>query len=60
MKFECEIDMDNDVFAHEPHFELSKVIKKISKEVDEIATVKRTKTIWDFNGNRIGTWKILE
>lgn len=59
MKFECNIDMDNDVFAHDPHAELSKIIKKISKEVDEFVCEERTKAIWDNNGNKIGYWKII-
>ena len=58
MIFKCEIDMDNDAFAHDLHYELSKIIRKISKEVDEIEYEERTKTIWDTNGNKIGTWKI--
>ena len=58
MKFDCIINMDNDAFAHDPHFELSKIIKKIAKEVDEFVCSERTKTIWDISGNRIGTWEI--
>ena len=58
MKFECNIDMDNDAF-NETHFELSRVIKQISKEVDEFVCQERTKAIWDNNGNKIGTWKII-
>ena len=59
MKFECEINMDNDAFAQDPHYELSKIIKKIAKEVDEFVCSERTKTVWDISGNRIGTWKIV-
>ena len=59
MKFDCIINMDNDAFAHDPHFELSKIIKKIAKEVDEFVCSERTKTIWDNNGNKIGTWEII-
>ena len=58
MKFECEINMDNDAFAQDPHYELSKIIKKIAKEVDEFVCSERTKTVWDISGNRIGTWEI--
>ena len=58
MKFKCEIELDNDAFVKEQHGELSKVIKKIAKEVDEFVTIERTKTIWDSNGNRVGAWAI--
>ena len=58
MKFECNINMDNDAFAHDPHFALSQIIKKIAKEVDEFVCEERTKTIWDSNGNKVGTWEI--
>ncbi len=59
--------MDNDAFADDQHFELSKIIKRIAREVDEfaydalaigLAASERTKTIWDINGNKIGTWEI--
>jgi hypothetical protein len=50
--------MDNDAF-NETHFELSRVIKQISKEVDEFVCQERTKAIWDNNGNKIGYWKII-
>ena len=58
MKFKCEIDMDNDAFAHDPHAELSKIIKQISKQVGEFVYEERTKAIWDTNGNKIGSWTI--
>ena len=50
--------MDNDAFADDQHFELSKIIKRIAREVDEFAYSERTKTIWDTNGNKIGPWEI--
>ena len=50
--------MDNDAFAEDPHFELSKIIEKISNQVDEWACEERTKAIWDSNGGKVGTWKI--
>jgi len=50
--------MDNAAFAHDPHYELSKIIEKISNQVDEWACEERTKAIWDSNGGKVGTWKI--
>ena len=58
MQFKCKIDMDNDAFAHDPHLELANIIKQISKEVDEFVCVERTKTIRDYNGNKVGEWTI--
>jgi len=58
MKFDCIINMDNDDFAEDPHFELSMILRKISRQVDEFVCEERTKTIWDSNGNKIGTWEI--
>ena len=59
MQFKCEINMDNDSFGDDPHEELSKIIENISNEVDAWACAERTKTIRDYNGNKIGTWKII-
>ena len=59
MKFECNIDMDNDAF-NQTYSELSRVIKQISKEVDDFVCQERTKAIWDNSGNKIGYWKIIK
>tara|TARA_R100001079_G_scaffold92527_1_gene55171 strand:+ start:403 stop:588 length:186 start_codon:yes stop_codon:yes gene_type:complete len=59
MRFECEINMDNDAFVEAKHFELSNILKRIAREVDEFDCVERTKAIWDYNGNKIGTWKLI-
>lgn len=50
--------MDNDAFAHDPHLELANIIKQISKDVDDFVCVERTKTIRDYNGNKVGEWTI--
>ena len=50
--------MDNAVFV-EPSSELSDILKRISREVNEFPCDKRTKAVWDYNGNKIGTWKII-
>jgi len=55
--FKCEIDTENDAFAYDPHYELSKTIKKIARDIDDIVCIERTKTIRDTNGNKIGTWQ---
>ena len=60
MQFKCKIDMDNDAFAHDPHLELANIIKQISKDVDDFVCVERTKTIRDYNGNKVGEWTIGE
>ena len=57
MKFKCEIELDNAVFD-EPSSELSDILKKIARQVDEFDCVERNKAVWDYNGNKIGTWII--
>jgi len=58
MKFDCIINMDNDAFANDQHLELSRILNKIARDFYEFECVERTKTIWDTNGNKIGTWEI--
>ena len=58
MQFKCEIDMDNDAFAEDPHVELSRALNKIAREVYEFECSERYKAIWDANGNKVGYWKI--
>mgnify|MGYP003154203423 FL=1 len=58
MKFDCIINMDNDAFANDKHLELSRILNKIAREFYEFECIERTKTIWDTNGNKIGTWEI--
>jgi len=50
--------MDNDAFANDQHLELSRILNKIARDFYEFECVERTKTIWDTNGNKIGTWEI--
>ena len=59
MRFECNINMYTDAFVEAKHFELSNILKRIAREVDEFDCVERTKAIWDYNGNKIGTWKLI-
>ena len=56
MQFKCEIDTENDAFAHDPHYELSKIIKKIAIDIDDFVCIERTKIVRDTNGNKIGSW----
>ena len=58
MKFECNINMDNDAFAQEPHLELCRALREIAHNVRDNDDVVRSATVRDINGNRIGTWKI--
>ena len=58
MRFKCEIEMDNDAFAYDPHTELSKIIKKIARDIDDFVCIERTKIVRDTNGNKIGSWTI--
>jgi len=58
MIFDCIINMDNDAFANDQHLELSRILNKIARDFYEFECVERTKTIWDTNGNKIGTWEI--
>jgi hypothetical protein len=60
MEFKCEINMDNDAFAHDPEQELLRAIKNISKDIQDFWHTKRMKAIWDSNGNKIGKWTIGE
>jgi hypothetical protein len=39
MQFKCEIDTENDAFAHDPHTELSKIIKKIQKDINDFVFI---------------------
>jgi len=53
--------MDNDASdagGDYHRFELSRVLNKVAREFYEFECSERTKTIWDINGNKIGTWEI--
>ena len=59
MKFECEINMDNDAFVEAKHFELSNILKHIANDVQDREDNIRAATIRDTNGGKVGTWKII-
>lgn len=54
MKFKAEIKMDNAAF--EDSEELSRILKKIAKEVTE----QKKRFVNDYNGNLVGSWEIVE
>jgi len=58
MKFECEIDMDNDAFADDPQQELTRIFKEIISDMEDFWHNNRTKAIYDINGNKVGAWTI--
>jgi len=60
MKFECQIDMDNDAFAQDPHLELACILKKIANDIRDIDDTDFFKKISDTNGNKVGVLKIIE
>ena len=60
MKFECNINMDNDAFVDTKHFELSNILKSIANNVQDREDNIRSQIIRDTNGNKIGNWKIVE
>ena len=59
MKFECEINMDNDAFVEAKHFELSNILKHIANDVQDREDNIHAATIKDTNGGKVGTWKII-
>ena len=59
MKFECEINMDNDAFVEAKHFELSNILKHIANDVQDREDNIRAAIIRDTNGGKVGTWKII-
>ena len=59
MRFECEINMDNDAFAQDMHLELFRALREIAHNVRDNDDVVRSATVRDINGNKIGTWKII-
>ena len=59
MQFKCEINMDNEPWiAHDPEQEIRKAIKNILKDMEGFWHIKRTKAIYDSNGNKVGEWTI--
>ena len=58
MRFECEINMDNDAFAEDPHLELCHILKIIANDIRDIDDTDCVSTVRDINGGKVGTWKI--
>jgi hypothetical protein len=57
MKFTVNFDCDNDAFAISPEFEVSRVLRQISKKVEDGFV---NGPVMDFNGNRIGDWEFTD
>ena len=59
MRFECNINMDNDAFAQDMHLELCHTLKILANKIRDYDNVVRAATLRDTNGNKIGTWEII-
>jgi len=57
MQFKLVFDMDNEVFNSEPEFEVERILFKISNDVLNGETYG---AIMDYNGNKVGSWEILD
>ena len=57
MQFKLVFDMNNEVFNSEPEFEVERILFKISNDVLNGETYG---AIMDYNGNKVGSWEILD
>ena len=57
MQFKLVFDMNNEVFNSEPEFEVERILYKVS---DEVLNGETYGAIIDYNGNKIGSWEILD
>ena len=56
MRFNLQIELDNDAFYPCPDFELSRIFSKLMKEFGENKNLNQTKAVLDVNGNTVGKW----
>ena len=59
LRFKCQMDMDNDAFAQDPHIELACILKKIANDMRGIDDTDLHKSIKDTNGNKVGELRIV-
>lgn len=61
MKFFIRFEMDNDIFRPVPNFEINRILNKIAFLADTSDFFEEfICTIYDFNGNAIGKWGVME
>ncbi len=63
LRFECEFDCNSSEFAGD-YFPLSVyyAVRRVATKIEETRPTGaiHSQSIMDLNGNRIGTWKIVE
>ena len=52
MKFKLEIATDNQAFSDHPHFEVARILKKLSEKVESDGV--ESYILADINGNAVG------
>lgn len=57
MKTTITVHMDNAAFADVPASELARILRNLATEIEDGCTEKPLR---DFNGNRVGEFKISE
>ncbi len=61
MQFKLEINMDNDAFDEVNGSEVSSILWKLSYLVDGAYLSEQDgASLWDANGNRVGSWSVTE
>ncbi len=55
MEFKVTVDMQNAAFDDGPATELSRILKALSKAVQEGADGGN---VFDLNGNKVGSWEV--
>ena len=57
MEFNLKFSMDNAAFSDYPEGEISSILRKVIKQVDDGNEDGR---IGDTNGNKVGKWEVTE
>lgn len=61
MELKIRIEMDNAAFEDEPSVEVSRILRKIIKEIDGLSlSVGTYIPLMDANGNKVGTAEVAE
>lgn len=60
MKFKLEFDMGNAAFEDAPGEEIARILRKLAAHLAEAGDMRPgyQGALFDFNGNKVGEWKV--
>lgn len=60
MRFTLTVEMDNEAFVYQEGKETARILRKLADKLEAQLREGDSGRLMDFNGNRVGEWRVEE